>query len=146
LTYELDAGDHQATFLAGHTYQETNYQLRTWAYEGFPANGVEPRYQTEAATRVLTNGTGTEAIRNELQSFFGRINYSYADKYMLTATVRADGSSKFGGNNKYGYFPSVSAGWNIANEDFMQNSPFGELKIRASWGRTGNQEIPSKIN
>jgi len=145
LTYELNQGNHQATLLAGHTYQETFYKLRTWAYEGFPSNGIEPRYQTEAATRMLTSGTGTEAIKNELQSFFGRINYGYADKYLLTATMRADGSSKFGGNNKYGYFPSVSAGWNIGKEDFMQNSPFDELKIRASWGRTGNQEIPSKI-
>lgn len=145
LTYALDQGNHQGTLLVGHTYQETYYQLRTWAYEGFPTNGIEPRYQTEAATRMLTSGTGTEAIRNELQSFFGRINYSLADKYLLTATMRADGSSKFGGNNKYGYFPSVSAGWNIGREDFMKNSPFDELKIRASWGQTGNQEIPSKI-
>lgn len=145
LTYELEKGAHQGTLLAGHTYQQTNYKLRTWAYEGFPTNGIEPRYQTEAATRILTNGTGTEAIRNELQSFFGRVNYSFADKYLLTATMRADGSSKFGGNNKYGYFPSVSAGWNIGQEDFMSNSPFNELKVRASWGRTGNQEIPSKI-
>lgn len=145
LTYELNRGNHQATLLAGHTYQETHYKVRNWAYEGFPSNGIEPRYQTEAATRSLSNGTGTEAIKNELQSFFGRINYSYAGNYLLTATLRSDGSSKFGGNNKYGYFPSVSAGWNIGNEDFMRNSPFGELKIRASWGRTGNQEIPSKI-
>ncbi len=64
---------------------------------------------------------------------------------MFTANFRADGSSKFGENNKYGYFPSFSAGWKISDEDFMDNSPFNNLKLRAGWGRTGNQEIPPKI-
>ena len=80
-----------------------------------------------------------------LQSFFGRLNYTYADKYLLTATLRADGSSKFGANNKYGYFPSFAAGWNMSNEGFMANSIFTNLKLRTSWGQTGNQEIPAKI-
>jgi iron complex outermembrane receptor protein len=64
---------------------------------------------------------------------------------MLTGTVRIDGSSKFGGNNKYGTFPSFAAGWRISEEDFMQSSPFSNLKLRAGWGQTGNQEIPAKI-
>ncbi len=85
------------------------------------------------------------AVKNELQSFFGRVNYTYKDKYLFTATLRADGSSKFGANNKYGYFPSVAAGWNMGNEGFMANSFFSNLKLRASWGQTGNQEIPAKI-
>jgi iron complex outermembrane receptor protein len=88
----------------------------------------------------------TYATKNELQSFFGRINYGFDNKYLLTATMRADGSSKFGGNNKYGYFPSVALGWNIMNEEFLSaNSAINNLKLRASWGKTGNQEIPSKI-
>ncbi len=64
---------------------------------------------------------------------------------MLTATVRADGSSKFGENNKYGIFPSFAAGWRISEESFMESSPFSNLKLRAGWGQTGNQEIPNKI-
>jgi iron complex outermembrane receptor protein len=84
-------------------------------------------------------------VKNELQSFFGRLNYGFKNKYLLTATLRADGSSKFGENNKYGFFPSVGLGWNISNEDFMANSFFNNLKLRTSWGQTGNQEIPSKI-
>ena len=73
------------------------------------------------------------------------MNYQFDGKYLLTATLRADGSSKFGENNKYGYFPSFALGWNIARESFMSNTPFNNLKLRASWGQTGNQEIPSKI-
>ena len=88
---------------------------------------------------------GGYALINELQSFFGRVNYQYKNKYLLTATLRADGSSKFGGNNKYGYFPSFSLGWKINDESFMENSAFDILKLRAGWGQTGNQEIPSKI-
>jgi iron complex outermembrane receptor protein len=73
------------------------------------------------------------------------VNYAYDDKYLFTATFRADGSSKFGVNNKYGYFPSVALGWNVFKENFMTNSMFNNLKLRTSWGQTGNQEIPSKI-
>ena len=82
---------------------------------------------------------------NELQSFFGRVTYQYKSKYLFTVNFRADGSSKFGENNKYGYFPSFSLGWKISEEDFMKNSVFSNLKLRAGWGKTGNQEIPSKI-
>lgn len=76
-----------------------------------------------------------------LLSYLARVNYSYADKYLITGTIRADGSSKFGENNKFGYFPSVAIGWKIMNEDFMSGSLFHNLKLRASWGQTGNQEI-----
>ncbi|MGC9342722.1 MAG: TonB-dependent receptor [Bacteroidales bacterium] len=79
---------------------------------------------------------------NRLSSFFGRINYNYAEKYMLTATFRADGSSRFGPENKFGYFPSVSAGWLISNENFLKDSNLIQmLKLRASWGQVGNDVI-----
>ncbi len=78
----------------------------------------------------------------ELQSYFGRAVLNYNDRYLLTATFRADGSSKFGENNKYAYFPSVAAAWNITNEDFMKNSSiFNSLKLRIGYGQTGNQEF-----
>ena len=92
------------------------------------------------------NRPGGYAFINELQSFFGRVTYQYADKYLVTANFRADGSSKFGDNNKYGFFPSFSLGWRISEEQFLKgSSAITNLKLRAGWGQTGNQEIPSKI-
>ena len=80
----------------------------------------------------------------ELQSFFGRAIINYKDRYLVTATMRADGSTRFGENNKYGYFPSVGVAWNISQEGFLAgNNVFDNLKLRASWGKTGNQEFPS---
>ncbi len=77
---------------------------------------------------------------DELQSFFGRLNYTLHDKYLFTATVRADGSSRFGGNNKYGIFPSAAFAWQLNQEDFINEETFSTLKLRASWGITGNQD------
>jgi TonB-linked SusC/RagA family outer membrane protein len=80
----------------------------------------------------------------EIQSYFGRATFNYLDKYLLTATMRADGSSKFGKNNKYGYFPSVGVRWVVSNEDFLKGSSlFSNLSLRASYGQTGNQEFPA---
>ncbi|MGA8853196.1 MAG: SusC/RagA family TonB-linked outer membrane protein, partial [Christiangramia sp.] len=79
---------------------------------------------------------------SELQSFFGRVNFNYLSKYLLTATLRADGSSKFGENNRYGYFPSVGAAWRLVEEGFLPEV-VSELKLRGSWGITGNQEFPA---
>ncbi|HZH97279.1 MAG TPA: SusC/RagA family TonB-linked outer membrane protein [Flavisolibacter sp.] len=79
----------------------------------------------------------------ELQSYFARATLNFGDKYLLTGTFRADGSSKFGENNKYGYFPSLSAAWNINRESFFNIRQVNLLKLRASWGKTGNQEFPS---
>jgi outer membrane receptor protein involved in Fe transport len=77
-----------------------------------------------------------------LNSYLGRINYVFADKYLLTASYRADGSSVFGANNKWGYFPSASVAWRASQEDFIRNlNIFSDLKLRASWGITGNQAI-----
>ncbi|WP_373519200.1 SusC/RagA family TonB-linked outer membrane protein [Pricia sp.] len=77
---------------------------------------------------------------DELQSFFGRINYTLLDKYLFTATVRADGSSKFGENNKYGYFPSAAFAWKLNEEGFINEETVSTLKLRVSWGITGNQD------
>lgn len=82
---------------------------------------------------------------DELQSFFGRVNYSIADKYLFTATLRADGSTKFGGNNKYGYFPSAAVAWRLSEEDFMPDL-FDDLKFRLGYGITGNQSIPHNLH
>lgn len=145
LTYNWNNQKHNFTVLAGHSYQTFLDEFRGTSSRGFAANNIEPRYQDQNSTSIFPTTISASAERNELQSFFGRLNYVYDEKYLFTATIRADGSSKFGDNNKYGYFPSVAAGWNISKEDFMANSGFNNLKLRASWGQTGNQEIPSKI-
>lgn len=81
---------------------------------------------------------------NELQSFFARIAFNYADRYLFTGTIRRDGSTKFGENNKYANFPSLAFAWNVSNETFMQDSEhISNLKVRLGWGQTGNQEFPS---
>lgn len=81
--------------------------------------------------------------KNELQSYFLRTAFNYKDKYLLTATVRRDGSTKFGKNSKYGTFPSFGAAWNISKEDFFHVNAINSLKLRAGWGKTGNSEFPS---
>lgn len=148
LTYNFAVGgEHNFTVLAGHSYQRSFDQSRVWSVDIFPDNGIEPRYNPGLGQRLDLVGnhpTGSAYI-DELQSFFGRVNYDFSGKYLFTATVRADGSSKFGENNKYGTFPSFAAGWRLSEEPFMESSPFSDLKLRAGWGKTGNQEIPNKI-
>ena len=147
LTYTYDINDHNFILLGGHSYQKTFDRWRSWSIDKFANSGIEPRYNPGLG-QLLTlvgNRPGGWAQINELQSYYGRINYNYKGKYMLTATVRADGSSKFGTNNKYGTFPSFAAGWRISDEEFMGTSFISNLKLRAGWGQTGNQEIPPKI-
>ena len=145
LTYKFKINRHDFNVLAGHSYQKFMIIERGWDYSVFPNNGIEPQYQIGAANKNNTTSTSS-ATKNELQSWFGRANYGYQDKYLLTATLRADGSSKFGRNNRYGIFPSFAAGWNISKENFLADvSLVSNLKLRASWGKTGNQEMPNKI-
>lgn len=145
LTYKFKFDRHDFNVMAGHSYQKLFLVARSWDYSVFPNNGIEPQYQIGAANKNNTTSSSL-ANKNELQSWFGRVNYGFADKYLLTATLRADGSSKFGANNRYGIFPSVAAGWNISKESFLVDvDAISNLKLRASWGKTGNQEIPNKI-
>lgn len=147
ITYNFDLGKNNFSLLAGHSYQKTFVQYRHWSIDKFKDNGIDPKYNPGLGQELdlIDNMPSGSAIKNELQSFFGRVGYSFKDRYLLTATLRRDGSSKFGSNNKYGNFPSFAAGWRISEEEFMKASPFSNLKLRAGWGRTGNQEIPSKI-
>lgn len=147
LTYNFKIKDHNFSALGGHSYQEIYVQGRGWSINRPPVGPVEPLYNPGIGQELTlaNNRPNGFAVLNELQSFFSRVNYSYKDKYLATANFRMDGSSKFGENNKYGYFPSFSLGWRISEEEFMQHTPFSNLKLRAGWGQTGNQEIPSKI-
>lgn len=147
LTYTTSFGKHKLTALAGHSYQKVFIQTRGTSINNFPISEIEPIYNPgigQELTMANNKPTGSATI-NELQSFFGRANYQFREKYLFTATLRADGSSKFGSNNKYGIFPSFSAAWIASKEGFMSNSIFSNLKVRAGWGQTGNQEIPAKI-
>ncbi len=146
-TYTLAKQDHNLTALLGHSYQKIFVQERRSSINKFPISPIEPIYNPGLGQdlTLANNKPGGYALENELQSFFSRVNYQYRDKYLATATVRADGSSKFGSNNKYGIFPSFSVGWRLSEEGFLKSGPFTDLKLRAGWGSTGNQEIPSKI-
>lgn len=145
LTYIMDRDVHSVNLLAGHSFQRFRIEQRRSDMEGFTNNGIQPRFQDQISTSTNPTNISTFAVENKLLSFFGRLNYSYDSKYLLTATIRADGSSKFGENNVYGIFPSFALGWNISQEDFFNVDFVDNLKIRGSWGQTGNQEIPSKI-
>lgn len=147
LTYNVNVGDHSLEALLGHSYQKIQYQWRTFSINKFPIVPTEPIYNPGIGQELTlaTNKPAGTAFINELQSFYARLNYQYQDKYLATATVRADGSSKFGSNNRYGIFPSFSLGWRISEEPFLKNTSVSNLKLRGGWGQTGNQEIPSKI-
>lgn len=147
LTYSWNNTLHNVSALAGHSYQKIFVQGRNYSIDRFAVGGVDPIYNPGVGQdlTLVNNRPGGYAFINEQQSFFGRATYQYDSRYLLTANFRADGSSKFGANNRYGYFPSFSVGWVITEEEFMKNSPFNNLKLRAGWGLTGNQEIPPKI-
>lgn len=147
LTYSLVKSVHNISALAGYSYQKFYLQTRDYMTTNYPVGNIQPFYDPSTGQPAnSTNNTAKgSALVNEQQSFFGRVTYQYDNKYLATANFRADGSTKFGKNNKYGYFPSFSLGWIITEEDFMKNVSFvSNLKLRAGWGRTGNQEIPAK--
>ena len=130
--------------VAGHEW--LNYDTRGNFGRGqdFPNVGLN-YYDFLGYSTQSSMSTGSFASpTTELQSYFARAIMNYKDRYLVTGTFRADGSTRFGSNNKYGYFPSIGLGWNVTNEDFLKNNSFiNNLKIRASWGKTGNQEFPS---
>ncbi|MEJ7737830.1 MAG: SusC/RagA family TonB-linked outer membrane protein [Chitinophagaceae bacterium] len=151
LNYRTDLSENLSfDALGGFEYWKTDYQNGTIAASGFNTNLNQSNRIKIPYTSVMRNAktqypynTNVDPLV-ELQSYFARANFNLLDKYILTATIRADGSSKFGENNRYGYFPSVGAKWAISNEEFMKGSSlFSNLALRASWGTTGNQEYPA---
>jgi len=149
LTYNLLQDKHKIEVLGGFSYQKFERSGNSFAMDQLSLKGpvtlpVLP--ENNPAFSGIQFGVSGFAQENELQSFFSRVNYSFNNKYLFTASLRADGSTRFGDNNKYGYFPSFAAGWNVAQESFMQQIPqLTELKLRASWGQTGNQEVQNKL-
>lgn len=141
LTYNKRfANDHSLTALAGIAWQETNNfalyaSIQNFSSDFFGFNNL--------GAGSSNPGYGSGRSRFSFNSYFGRINYSIKDKYLLTLTGRTDGSSKFGENNKYAFFPSAAVAWRVSQEDFLRDNPvISNLKLRASMGMTGNSEIP----
>ncbi len=137
-----------------HLNAVAGYEFMKFSNKGFglSGNGAQPagfgNYGLDYTNYVQFSDVNGRSISSyidpssELRSFFGRTIFNYKDKYLLTATLRADGSSKFGANNKYGYFPSFAFAWNISKENFFKIDLINSLKVRRGWGKTGNQEFP----
>lgn len=140
LTYQKAIGNHNFDVLAGITTQESYTQFISSYAAGLPENATDNsnlRY-----FNLSTQGNRVEGDAGEwgILSFLGRVNYNYGNKYFTTVNFRADGSSRFGENNKFGYFPSFSLGWKISEEAFLQNAEWvNNLMIRGGWGSLGNQ-------
>ncbi|HVU94895.1 MAG TPA: SusC/RagA family TonB-linked outer membrane protein [Puia sp.] len=151
LTYRTDiTSDLHFDALAGYEYWKSDYNNSNYSALGFNFNNSQANLLNIKYTDVLQDGNAQNLpgvfkdITTQVQSYFARVNFNWFDKYYLTATIRDDGSSKFGANNKYGTFPSFGAMWHISNEDFMKDSKvFSNLSLRGTWGITGSQDFPS---
>ncbi len=137
LTFSRSLGKHDLTVLAGYTEQSSNRRSFFGNGQATPSNDIGVLDAT-----TLSKNTGGNRTEWGLRSLLGRVNYSFAGKYLLTVNVRRDGSSRFAPGNRWGTFPSASLGWRLSEETFLQNLPFlTDLKVRASYGQVGNQEI-----
>ncbi|UII19530.1 SusC/RagA family TonB-linked outer membrane protein [Fulvivirga ligni] len=140
--YQKELGSSKLNLLLGYSYQQFNYETKSLLARNYRTPFVDIMINNvSSATQFLAN---TSKTKDELQSFYGRVNYDINDKYLLTATVRADGSTKFGENNKYGVFPSFAFAWRLSEESFTPDA-FSDLKLRLGYGITGNQEIPNNL-
>ncbi|GAB3692204.1 TonB-dependent receptor [Spirosoma flavus] len=141
LTYNKQFGqDHSFTGLLGISWQETNQFFTGGAVSGFATDYFGYNNLGAGATNPSVR---SGANRFAFNSYFGRVNYGYKNKYLVTATGRADGSSKFGENNKFAFFPSAALAWRVSEEDFLKGNPIvSNMKLRGSYGLTGNSEIP----
>lgn len=137
LTYNNKWGEHSVNLLLGHSIQENRWDTHTMSKQGFPTDNI---YEMDGGSQ--NDHVSGSAEETRLQSFFGRINYNYGDRYLAEFNIRRDGSSRLPSSNRYATFPSFSAAWIISNEAFMQNIDWlNSLKLRGSWGKLGNQEI-----
>ncbi len=138
LRYANTFGYHEFSGMVAYTAQENTYQTSNQTSRSFPNDMVH----TLNAGSPTASSTNAEKWR--LLSYIARVNYGYKNKYLVQATIRRDGSSRFGSNNKWGYFPSASVAWRVSEEDFLKNvSSLSQLKLRLSYGVTGNNQIPN---
>ena len=130
-------GRHDLDALVGMSFQNRNYEFSNAAGEQFPSDA----YKKLSSAASKTDAT-TTATSSSLLSYFARLNYKFDDKYLIALSSRIDGSSRFGANHRYGFFPAGSVGWIINKESFLQNVNWlSFLKLKASYGVTGNENI-----
>jgi len=142
LTYtkQLNENNH-LTFLAGYSFQRFENENTFTMSNQFVSTAT--KWNLIQSGSILSNTSFKDA--NRLASYYGRLNYKLKDKYLVTLTLRRDGSSRFGENNRWGTFPSGAFAYNISNESFLEDSKVSNLKFRLSYGITGNQEIPNNL-
>lgn len=143
LSYDFQLGNnHKFHTLAGLSFQESQWES-SFAYSGeFGSDNIKT---LNGGSAILESTSSAESWG--IASYFGRLNYNFSRKYLVSFNYRVDGSSRFGANNKYGFFPSASVGWNVTEEEFMNGLPaLSNLKLRGSYGITGNQEIANYAN
>lgn len=139
LNYNNKVGVGILDALVGYSYQR--YQNFSDVNIGWGQKVGSFKKDMDAFANHLPYING-DSTRSELQSYFGRVNYSIADKYFFTGTLRVDGSTKFAKKNRYGYFPAFAFKWKLMNENFLSKDVFDDLSVRLNWGQTGNQEFP----
>ncbi|SEL96707.1 TonB-dependent receptor [Parapedobacter koreensis] len=138
LNYDKSFGQHNLSLLGGYTTQKEVFRMNSLSSNNYPNNLVP---SLSAVSGIITEGT-SELGEWSILSYLARVNYNFASKYYITASVRTDGSSRFGANRKYGVFPSTALAWRISEEAFLNDAAFlNELKLRVSYGRTGNNNI-----
>ncbi len=143
LTYSPQFGDHGLRILVGAESQKSKFQGVSGQRSNFPSNDIDGLNTGDAEDSLAESFEGSSTIA----SYFGRVNYNYMDKYLLSASLRYDGSSKFGPNNRWGLFPSASAAWVISQEPFMESvsDVWDYFKIRVGYGTSGNQQINDNL-
>ena len=148
--YTKKFGNVNFTGLLGYSYQSYGYANQSLTMIGFRTSDPLLMINNPASVASKGNASGTAIsgssnTTDELQSYFARVNLSFSDKYLLTASIRRDGSTRFGGANKYGDFPSFAFKWRLLEESFIPKNIFSDLGLRLGYGVTGNQEIPHNL-
>ena len=158
LTYDKTFGSVVFTGLLGYSYQSFNYATQNFELSNFRTTDLNVMINNFASAdqsgstngpdgtpKVGATASNSSNTTDELQSYYGRLNFNIKEKYLLTATLRADGSTRFGANYKYGYFPSFAFKWRLSDEGFIPKEVFNDLSLRAGFGVTGNQNIPHNL-
>ncbi|MNQ31497.1 TonB dependent receptor [compost metagenome] len=140
LTYDKTFGAHKVVVMLAQEMQESNWENLYGYRTGYLTNGATDLNAGDATTAKNSNGSNTSSI----SSYFSRLQYSFNDKYLLNATIRRDGSSKFYKDNQWGWFPSAGFAWKVSNENFLKDSKvISNMKLRLGWGEVGSQNVPN---
>lgn len=149
VNYDKRWDDHSINAVGGYSYQDFNGRGFNANNSDFPVDGIR-EHDMGSGTFLVDGRAGMGSWKNpwvKLAAFFGRVNYSFKDRYVVTATGRYEGSSKFAPGNRWGFFPGLSVGWRVSQEPFMQNVSFvDDLKIRAGYGETGNEGFGAEVS